>query len=184
LKNNAGFSLVELVVVIAIMAVLVGVIAIGYNSITGTDARECMSDLNAYLSETKTGTLGKDYQELKLYATTDGEKRVDFVIYQYVADPAAPGAVLPDMVPNISRTETIGKKSVEITCTFSDGNVIAINPAGDTVTLAFNRASGAFVAAKINDTQTTAYCTLIQVTKGSKVYTMELIPTTGKHRMQ
>ena len=39
MKNNAGFSLVELVVVIAIMAVLVGVIAIGYNSITGTDAR-------------------------------------------------------------------------------------------------------------------------------------------------
>ena len=184
MKKNAGFSLVELVVVIAIMAILVGVIAIGYNSIMGTDARECASDLNAYLAETKTGTLGKDYQELKLYATVDGEKKVDFVIYQYEADPATPGAVLPDMVPAVNRTETIGKKSVEIKCTFSDGNVITIGPAGDTVTLAFNRASGAFVCAKINDLQTTAYCTQIRATRGSKVYTIELIPTTGKHRMQ
>lgn len=167
------------------MAILIGVIALGYGSIVGTDAKECASDLNTYLAETKTGTLGKDYQELKIYAdATTNEKKVDFVIYHYQADPANPGDVLPDMTPEVTRTETVGKSNVEISCTFSDGNVLAINSAGSSVTLAFNRASGAFEHAKIDDIQTTSDCVLITIQKGSRVYTIELIPTTGKHRIQ
>ena len=186
MKNNAGFSLVELIVVIAIMAMLIGVIALGYSSIAGTDAKECASDLNTYLAETKTGTLGKDYQELKIYAdATTNEKKVDFVIYHYQEDPANPGNVLPEMMPEVIRTETVGKSSVEITCNFSDSNPpIAIDSAGNSVTLAFNRASGAFEHAKIDDIQTTYDCVLITIQKGSRVYTIELIPTTGKHRIQ
>ena len=185
MKDNTGFSLVELVVVIAIMAILIGVIALGYGSIAGTDAKECASDINTYLAETKTGTLGKDYQELKIYAdATTNEKKVDFVIYHYEADPAHPDKVLPNMTPEVTGTETVGKSSVEITCTFSDGPPIVIDSAGNSVTLAFNRASGAFMHAKINDVQTTSDCILITIKKGSRVYSIELIPKTGKHRIK
>ena len=185
MKNNTGFSLVELIVVIAIMAMLIGVIALGYSSIAGTDAKECASDLNTYLAETKTGTLGKDYQELRIFAdVTTNEKKAEFVIYQYQADPAHPGEVLLEMAKEVIRTEVVGKSSVEITCTFSDGSEIPIDSTGKSVTLAFNRASGAFVPAKINDVQTTLECVLITIRKGSRVYSIELITKTGKHRIK
>jgi len=180
MKNNEGLSLVELIIVVSIMAVLIGFISIGFNVVSGMDAKECANDLNAYLKETKTSALSKDYQELKIYVGADGKSYVDFVVYQYQDDPANPGVVLPDPVPVVSRTELIGKSSVSIQCKFSDGSLLNIGTASGNVTLGFDRASGAFTYAKINDIQTSLYCTQINITKKSRSYTIELIPSTGK----
>lgn len=39
-SNNGGFSLVELIIVIAIMAILVGVMAISASSLTGRKSKK------------------------------------------------------------------------------------------------------------------------------------------------
>jgi len=40
-KNNKGFSLIELIVVIAIMSIMVGFLVVSLSTVFGTKAREC-----------------------------------------------------------------------------------------------------------------------------------------------
>lgn len=184
MKRNAGLSLVELVITISIMAVLVGFLSISIVSVFGLEAKACASDLNAYLKETKTAALSKDYQELKIYAEPTGMKSVDFVVYQYQEDPLDPGVVLPDPMPVVYKTEHLAKEQVEIRFTFSDGSSLTLGGAANSVTLAFQRSSGAFAYAKINDVEISGYCTLIEVERAGKVYEIQLVPSTGKHFIQ
>ena len=44
-SNNGGFSLVELIIVIAIMAILVGVMAISASSLTGRKVKKCADEI-------------------------------------------------------------------------------------------------------------------------------------------
>ena len=188
MNDNRGLSLMELIAVIAIMAVLTSFLAMGVSAIFGMDAKECASALNGYMKETKNSALSKDDQEIKIYKDVDGKYYVDFVVYQYEDDLSSPGAP-PSLVPNAVETECIGKSSVTIVCRFSGSHTITIGALSDSVTpdsvtLGFDRASGAFKTAKINDSNTTLYCEEITVSKGSKSFTIEMIPKTGKHSLK
>lgn len=182
MKDNSGLSLVELTIVVAIMAILIGLVSMGVSVIWGMDAKKAAGKIDSYLKETKTAALGRDFQELKIYADGTGDYYADFVIYEYQQDPANPGVVLPNPVPVVSKTEYIGKKTVTITCRLQDGSVLTISPGGNTLTLGYNRASGAFTYAKVDDIVSATYCTEINLVQGSKTYSLELIPSTGKHR--
>ena len=184
MKNNRGLSLVELIITISIMAVLVGFISISMVSVFGLEAKACASDLNAFLKDTKTLALIKDYQELRIYADATGTKNVEFVQYVYQEDPANPGVVLPDPQPQVARTEFLAKDSVEIRFLFSDGSVSTLGGVTTSVTLAFDRSSGAFVYPKINDVEVNRYCTGIEVERAGKTVTIQMAPTTGKHWIQ
>lgn len=184
--NNKGLSLVELITVIAIMAVLTSIVAMGVSAVYGLDAKECVSSLNGYMKQAKTSALSKDAEELKIYQESDGKYYVDFVIYQYQEDPTSHAWV---SVEKSRQTELIGKKSVRIECKCENINgtsgpsVIIDSLTNNSVTLGFNRSSGAFLPVKINDVVVSdeIFCTEIVVSRGSKSYSIEIIPETGKH---
>jgi prepilin-type N-terminal cleavage/methylation domain-containing protein len=58
-QRNSGFSLVELITVIAIMGVLSGLITISAGLLSGRQAKQCRDELLASLENVRVTTLGK-----------------------------------------------------------------------------------------------------------------------------
>ena len=70
MRDEKGFSLIELIVTVALMAVVMAVVVIGMGAMTGMHARECAKDLDAALDQEKNYALTKSgsvdcYMELK-----------------------------------------------------------------------------------------------------------------------
>lgn len=63
-KNNDGMSLVELIVVIAIMAVLIGTIGFSMSLLSGAEARQGANKMLAQLNDIKTGTMTKADEDM------------------------------------------------------------------------------------------------------------------------
>ena len=56
MKNkNQGFSLVELIVVIGIMAVMIGIVGFSLSFLFSTEAKQAVQKVSGQLNETKTG---------------------------------------------------------------------------------------------------------------------------------
>jgi len=163
-KNNRGFTLVEIIVVVVIMGVLVGIISLSISSVFSSRARRCASEMDAYISMCKVNSMSRAgciYIVLDL----DGDGNIRGRYYEdsdYVPDDA----------------------SLRDTATFSDSNVAATFTTGgtetalsdtNTLTLSFDRNTGAF-----NPQSGGNYCTSISLTSG-RTYVITLIPSTGNH---
>ena len=72
MKQNKGYSLIELVVVIAIMMVLAGVIGLQINMIYGFYAKECAKNLEAQLNKVQITNMSKKLTEMEIYKKNDG----------------------------------------------------------------------------------------------------------------
>ncbi|MEG1848278.1 MAG: prepilin-type N-terminal cleavage/methylation domain-containing protein [Lachnospiraceae bacterium] len=175
MKQNKGFSLVEIIIVITIMTVLAGLMSVSVSLIFGLDAKKCAKQLEGYLNLAKTNALSKDAEELRIYRGSDQQYYVDFVEYYYTGE-----VTNPTLTSKVIQTELIGKDTVTITYTLTSGSTGQID-VGKSITIGFHRSTGAFQAVKINDTQTAAYCTALTIARGTKQYTIEMIPETGKH---
>lgn len=168
-KDNAGMSLVEIVVVVAIIAILTGVGSYGIGQVSGFRARECASYISSSLTQNKIKTLGK--------ATTTGNiawdlYRVDNDFYVRTVIDADKGAAAESYVDQKKINE--GKLKVG----YSDsatGDPVWLGD-GEKIRLCFNRSSGALC-------ETSGAVTSIKrivVNYGRKTYTIELKPLTGK----
>ena len=75
-KNNKGFSLVELIVIIAIMAVLTTSI-ITYIGMIGTaEAKRCANGLSTGLSQTKVCAMSRSKASMIVYSDDTGASHV------------------------------------------------------------------------------------------------------------
>lgn len=168
-KNNAGFSLVELIVAVAMLIVLTGVGAYGISQLTGFRAREAADKITSSLSENKIETLGK--------AKSSGG--MAWEIYRDDRD------YYVRTVYDIGGSEYTGKEEK-----VNDGNVTVFVGrkvgAGtslhamedkETYRIYFNRSTGALCdasGASVN------YNPVIWVEHGRKSYEIEVISKTGK----
>lgn len=179
MKNNKGFSIIELIVVLAVVAVLTSVVSMSVGFVFGLDAKECAQELDDYLKMTKTSALSKDAQELKIYRkASDNKYYVDFI--EYSLNTGAGGT--PVLKPRTLKTECIGKETVtiEYVLTDSSGYKKTIDDT-HSITIGYDRSTGAFQKVKENSSVTTKYCSSIIITRGSREYILELVPETGKH---
>ena len=182
-RNNRdkGYSLIELVVVIAIMAILVGVFAISVSSLSGRKVNKCADETVTTLERARVLTLGKEQNqvEFRLYYDTT-EKQYRTQIYQG-------GVVVSDRV--------VGKDPIEISVTFEGDSTAydlrtgvikgtapyVVSGVGEEgLFLVFNRSSGAFEQGTNTVGETKDYCSKIVVSSGSR--TIEIMPVgrTGK----
>jgi len=178
-KNNKGFSLIELVVVIAIMAILVGLIVVSLSSVFGTKALECAEKVSAKIDSVKTGSVSLYNETMVLKYDTDGyytECGV-FTIDKYANSVAASN-------PEIRK---VGAKNVVVKAYTTNG--AEYNVASDNITISFDRSSGAFAQARVNNillvdgSGVPLYFEKITFSAGSRTYTIEMIPETGKHTL-
>lgn len=159
-KNNKGFSLVELIIIIAIMAVL-AVSIITYSGMIGNSkARQCAKEIDSHLSETKVCAMSRAQAKMIIYANGNG-------VY-----------VTTVQTGRGTETEKIGDKGVKVEyCQVrgSDTYTTVGTTEATGVVIEFDRASGA-----LKKMDNGNYCYGFKITAGDSVYKVVIEPLTGK----
>ena len=190
-QKNKGFTLVELIIVIAVFAVLLGIAVPSLNSILGFRVNRAANSIAAALDKTKTEAANRLVGEMKL------EKREDGYYISYYLDRGKVGGesnVKQDQPEKIAPARTI------ISYTTDNGTEQEL-AVGDGIVLTYDRATGAFLPLQdkvwkqkeilsvleagedIPLTRTGEYCTQITVSGGSSYKRLSLIQETGKYEI-
>lgn len=82
-KDNRGMSLVEIILVIALMSIIAGMTGYGLNLISKKPVQECAKKVEIALNQNRTNSMGKKVAYLVFYMTDDG--RVAFREYSQSA---------------------------------------------------------------------------------------------------
>lgn len=159
-QNNKGYSLVEIIIVVAIMAIMVSVVSYGLSFASGRAADECARKLTSSLQHARTATMGKYKTTITIRKDANGIWADETVT---TADAATGGAGTAT-----TTTTKIGDAKVDIS--FSETGDVASTP----VTFEFNRGSGALT------TYADRAAVSFTVSKAGKTYTVEIVPITGK----
>lgn len=159
MHDNKGFSLIELIIVMAITAILLGVTWYGFNTLTGKQVRECVDNLETYLGKTRAYTLAfaEGAVEMEFSHTADG----------YFVTTRQNGAV--------EDSRKIGNPSLLVDYYTNSGAKVEMS-VGVTLSLSFKRDSGAFQTLPGG-----GYCNRIEVRKGDRKISLVLVPATGKY---
>ncbi len=212
--DNRGLSIIELVIVIAIMAVLLGLIGVSVNMLIGTEAKQAAKKMDAQLNDIKTGAMTRagEYLIVRYIKVTSGDERdmakkgVDksgFYAEKHIStitnngDPnspasnsPAPGSVKYEYLDEVEYTR-IGSNKVTFTV---EGNEI-LSDGSNGYKLEFDRRTGRILKSSLVDIAgsglTATYTESSDVTltemdfkAGVRTYTIEFNATTGKHTIK
>ena len=187
--SDKGFTLVELIVVVAIFTILLGIAVPSLNSILGFRVNRAANSIASALDRTKIEASSRLVGEMKL------EKRADGYYISYYLDRGKVGGASHVTEDD---PEKIAPARTEISYTSSDGSS-HVMAAGDSLILTYDRATGGFLPIQstvisqeeiLNDLKagkdvplqkTGTYCTSITVSGGRRYKTLSLIKETGKY---
>ncbi len=173
MREQKGFSLIELVVVIAIL----GVVAFGAFSmlglLSGKYAKECATKMQSAMSESKVDALAK----------SKGAAEYDVYVRLYMD---GNDIYVDSVVGTHTETTRIGSGRVTVTAVKgtlgnNGGDTVELSSLGTSgIVIAFNRSDGSF-----NPIQGTTgtYWKKILFSQGSITYQIEMVPRTGKFSM-
>lgn len=175
-SDNHGFSLIELIVVIAIMSILTGGVAFGVNMVFSRDSERCASALNDAISQTRMNAMTRpgDYT-LTITERTDGSETVNVC----------------DIKVNDTLVETIyldgsgNSKKNDLEIKFKNSG----SPLAFPVTIQFDKQKGNVSKITSNGTDCTSdeiLCFNATAMRGnsSRNKCVQLITTTGKHSIE
>ncbi|MBQ2800955.1 MAG: prepilin-type N-terminal cleavage/methylation domain-containing protein [Lachnospiraceae bacterium] len=130
MKNNKGFSLVELIIVIAILAVVSSVSIVGLSYVSSTNVKSTVRKINSSLLKTQNYTMSKSSggRDIGMRLTLDSSGNY---CIQYI------GMGQTD--------EVIGKSNIIIKCYKTDNSVQTV--ASGPVEIYFDRATGGLLTA-------------------------------------
>ena len=184
-KNNTGFSLVELMVVIAIMAVLMGFSSYSFGLILSSSAKECAQKLSSQLYETRTGSMSRYGEELTIYYHKNAGSSDVFSDGYYIR--RATFTIKKDGTQELlsdKETKKIASGRVKITAYLEGDSTPYIINSMTKIKISYNHSSGAFTYPSINNVQQPSYLEKIVIESGNKVYTIKMVPETGKHSIE
>lgn len=176
-NKNGGFSLVELIVVIAIMAALTGIASMSLASVMGVSVKQCARDIQSAANQARVSTLGKD--EVIMTITKGNKAKSSEAYYCTIVTKDGLGKTTEN-------EEKIGKSNMDITYVLSDskGNKTSDITLDDThsLTIKFNRGTGAMAPCMKSDGSSGGdyYCMQIKVKKNSTEKIISFYPETGK----
>ena len=157
MKRNGGLTLIELVVVIAIMSVLVGVVGISITVVSRQKVSNAAADVRGLLQTAQTIAMSKKNCYVEITKESSGYV---FTTYSYTESASTDRRVIDKV--------TIGDKIVVSIPTGVGNSYAAVNSA---VQIKYKRESGAF------DTGTP---TGIRFSRGNKTVTLSLTALTGR----
>lgn len=167
-QDNKGFSLVELVIVLAIMAIL---ITIGVRNLGVLDTyrcRECQTAIVSALQNNKVYCLSKSYSNTSDVTSADTYLQIKYENKKVYLVTHVKGAdTKTEVISKGSNTEVGYRKT-------SGSNIVYLADNGH-IEIGFNRSSGAYLP-----TSGTDYYTNLYVKTGNKVRDIKLETKTGK----
>lgn len=169
-QDNLGFSFVEIIIVVAILAVVMGVAGLGLGLINGKPAQACAQKITSQIQECRNATLGKFKTTFRLHRNAENEVVVTKIIQE------ADGATAREEVT------VVGEHDVRVEyCTDSAGtNYIEVTQTS-ILEFDFDRSSGSFLPV---DVVADKYCHYIRVSKADTTCVIRLYPLTGKVTIQ
>ena len=190
-QKNKGFTLIEMVITVAIFAILLGILVPSLNSILGFRAQRAANSIASALDKTKIEASNRLVGEMKL------EKLDDGYYISYYLDRGKVGSesnVKQDQAEKIAPARTLISY-------VTDDNVTHPMKTGDSIVLTYDRATGGFlplqettwtqkeILAELEDgkdiplTRKGDYCTAISVQGGKRIKTISMDINTGKYEI-
>lgn len=166
MKDNKGFSLVELIVVIAIMSILTGVSVLSIRSAIGTYVKQCTANIESQINNARHMTMAKNKVSLKIYVDSSGAYYADMEVY------ATDSSTTPESVT----TKKLGRSSVDVSFTtdssMADGTFKKVD-SSNPIIIEFDRSSGALK-------DQTNCVKQIKISQGAHTKRITIFPETGK----
>ena len=161
-NNNNGYSIIELIIVLAIIAIIISTVFYSSILVFSANAKSCANNIQRSIGDCKVTTMGKSAAYMELYRDADQ----NVYTRMYVMDSG--GSYVP------SEPQKVGTSRVYVAYT-PKGDVETELLAGDKIEIRFDRASGGFE----EDASGNIYEKL-HVQGGSKKYEIVLTKFTGK----
>ena len=174
--NNKGFSLIELIVIIAIMGVLVGGASLGIGLVFSKDAMKCATRLNDSIYDARANSMYKA-GEFKLIIDNSGSANTA-TISQTDLTPVTSDTVYLDGVDSGKKT-TISARFVTVTEAVPEETDLRLP-----LTLTFDKATGNVYSVVDADGMTYGDGIIVfDITplRGNRTAKVQLVTTTGKH---
>lgn len=169
-QNNNGYSLVEIIIVVAIMAILTGGVFFSINMVFAANAKTCANDIKSAIAQCKVNAMGKSDAVLEIYRSDK-----DQCIYarQWIKESYGWQAKEPEKISN-------AKVYVTYTAEYNSPEEL-----DDTkrILIGFNRSSGSFKKATNPDSDTSEFAPIYDgffVGGGGRKYEIKLEELTGK----
>ena len=173
--NNKGFSLIELIVIIAIMGVLVGGAILGIGLVFSKDAMKCATRLNDSIYDARANSMYKA-GKFELSIDNSGSANVA-TISQTDLTPATSDTVYLDGVDSGKKT-TISARFVTVTEAVPEETDLRLP-----LNLTFDKAKGnVYFDVDANGTYDDGIIVFdITPLRGNRTAKVQLVTTTGKH---
>ena len=159
--NNKGYTLVELVIVIAIIAIVTAGASTLFIGWQKQYLNDCVKKIDTALSAAKVEGTSKEATEMTIKPDDEG------LYYLYMTG---------------TNDRVLGDKKVEIYYVTQKNPTPVLVTKDNPLTISYDRASGGFEPIDVEGTKT--YCTEIQVVRGSKTVNIKLSISTGKHSIE
>ena len=163
--NNKGYSLLEAIVIIAILGVLTGFMATSSGLFDGRRVKACADSVSSLLDKVRLANLGKDEVTLTIYKDTDQAIKAKIV---------SRNASMTEKITEKTFIEDVSDDNVEMSYS-TDISGSAENPAGAAgMVFNFNRNTGAIKDTSPNGIQ----CIILR--KGNAEKKIKIYAATGK----
>ena len=198
--DNRGFSLVELIVIIAIMAVMIGMVSLSMSLLTGSDAKQACEKISAQLNEAKTGSMSRYDEDINIIYVDNpsaydwADKEGYYVVKQLYTFKKDASTGKPVVMSLGAEHRYICNSRVSMNFTYDGGSYSVSPTAGNGIGLTFDRATGLYknvrtdcgldMSGDVTFTTVDTQPVSLEMTSGLKTYKINFISETGKHTIE